>query len=136
MALPTDPSPEHAIEPRLHPSPALERLWAQYARSGDRHLRDRLVFTLAPIVRRIVFARLRRIPARRHAEEFLACGLEALIAAVEDRDAAGGAPLERFAFERVVAAVDGELARPEARRAPQQSRRRAAASTASSSALA
>ncbi len=75
-------------------SPAV--LWQDYRRTRDTRLRDRLVFTLAPLVR--------HAGARTDAQA--GAGLKALAEAVDayrpDRDG----PLERFAWRRVRAAVD------------------------------
>ncbi|HEY7618416.1 MAG TPA: hypothetical protein VH834_01540, partial [Solirubrobacteraceae bacterium] len=54
-------------------------LWREYRRTNDRALRDRLVLTFAPLVKYIVYKKLREMPARCEAEDFIACGLEALI---------------------------------------------------------
>ena len=55
-------------------------LWREYRRTNDRALRDRLVLTFAPLVKYIVYKKLREMPARCEAEDFIACGLEALTA--------------------------------------------------------
>src|SRR5665213_3360193 len=41
---------------------ALLHLWRQYKDSGDHGARDRLVFSLAPIVKSIVYRKVREIP--------------------------------------------------------------------------
>ncbi|MGH2872023.1 MAG: hypothetical protein ACRDL5_06125 [Solirubrobacteraceae bacterium] len=137
--------------PDPDPDPEPERLWAECRRSGDVRQCDRLVLMLAPIVRRVVFARLGQIPGRRRTDEFLAVGLRALIETVQDGDARR--PLMQLAFERVGEAVDRELAavdsRPptarqldsgttthEARRGDTACAPSASSTTASSSALA
>jgi RNA polymerase sigma factor for flagellar operon FliA len=70
-------------------------LWSEYRRTGDVRVRDRLVFTLAPLVRH----------AGAHGSQDAEAGLEALLDAIEafapDRD--GG--LERYAWSRVRAAL-------------------------------
>ena len=86
-------------------------LWAQYRRTGDRRLRDRLVLTFAPMVKYIVYRKAREIPARCEVEDFISCGLEALIGAVDRYDPAKGASLERYAWTRIHGAVLDELRR-------------------------
>ncbi len=45
-------------------SQRVQELWEQYHASGDVSLRDRLVLTLAPMVKYIVYRKVREIPAR------------------------------------------------------------------------
>ena len=54
-------------------------LWQAYKQSGDARIRDRLVLTFAPMVKYIVYKKAREIPARCEVEDFISCGLEALI---------------------------------------------------------
>jgi RNA polymerase sigma factor FliA len=81
--------------PPTLPAATPAELWSAYRSTGDTRLRDRLVFTLAPLVRHAGASR----PGDAEA------GLEALMAAIEgfvpDRD--GG--LERYAWSRVRAAL-------------------------------
>jgi RNA polymerase sigma factor for flagellar operon FliA len=86
-------------------------LWQQYKRTGDRKLRDRLVFTFTPMVRFIVYRKVREVPAQCDVEDFLSCGLEALIRSIERYDPAKGATLEQFAWTRIHGAVLDELRR-------------------------
>jgi RNA polymerase sigma factor FliA len=86
-------------------------LWQQYKDSGDRRVRDRLVLTFAPMVKYIVYKKVREIPARCEVEDFISCGLEALIGSIERYDPAKGATLEQFAWTRIHGAVLDELRR-------------------------
>ena len=61
-------------------------LWRQYQRTGDAALRDRLVLTFAPLVKYIVYRKVREMPARCEVEDFISCGLEALIASIDRYD--------------------------------------------------
>ena len=61
-------------------------LWRAYKRSGDQRLRDRLVLTFAPMVKYIVYRKVREIPARCEVEDFISCGLEALIRSIDRYD--------------------------------------------------
>jgi RNA polymerase sigma factor FliA len=86
-------------------------LWREYKRTGDLRLRDRLIFTFTPMVRYIVYRKVREVPAQCDVEDFLSCGLEALIHSIERYDPAKGATLEQFAWTRVHGAVLDELRR-------------------------
>jgi RNA polymerase sigma factor for flagellar operon FliA len=86
-------------------------LWRHYKESGDRRDRDRLVLTFAPMVKYIVYKKVREIPARCEVEDFISCGLEALIHSIERFDPAKGATLEQFAWTRIHGAVLDELRR-------------------------
>lgn len=86
-------------------------LWQQYRETGDRRVRDRLVLTFAPMVKYIVYKKVREIPARCEVEDFISCGLEALIQSIERYDPDKGATLEQFAWTRIHGAVLDELRR-------------------------
>src|SRR5579871_6376102 len=86
-------------------------LWQAYKESGDPKLRDRLVLTFAPMVKYIVYRKVREIPARCEVEDFISCGLEALIRSIDRYDPEKGATLEQFAWTRIHGAVLDELRR-------------------------
>jgi RNA polymerase sigma factor for flagellar operon FliA len=86
-------------------------LWQAYKDSGDPRLRDRLVLTFAPMVKYIVYRKVREIPARCDVEDFISCGLEALIRSIDRYDPEKGATLEQFAWTRIHGAVLDELRR-------------------------
>jgi RNA polymerase sigma factor FliA len=86
-------------------------LWQQYKRTGDSRIRDRLVLTFAPMVKYIVYKKAREIPARCEVEDFISCGLEALIRSIDRYDPNKGATLEQFAWTRIHGAVLDELRR-------------------------
>ena len=69
-------------------------LWSEYKRTGDVQVRNRLVMTFAPLVKYIVFKKVRELPARCEVEDFISCGLEALIASIDRYDPEKGATLE------------------------------------------
>jgi hypothetical protein len=75
------------------PSPAV--VWQQYRRTGDARARDRLMFTLAPLVRHA------GATTPREAE----IGLGALFIAVETYSPAHDGPIEAFAWAEVRAAL-------------------------------
>jgi RNA polymerase sigma factor FliA len=95
---------------RLSAKETLE-LWNAYKQSGDKRLRDRLVLTFAPMVKYIVYRKIREIPARCEVEDFISCGLEALIRSIDRYDPEKGATLEQFAWTRIHGAVLDELRR-------------------------
>jgi RNA polymerase sigma factor FliA len=92
-------------------SESVQKLWDQYNATGDIALRDRLVLTLAPMVKYIVYRKVREIPARCEVEDFVSCGLEALMRSIDRYDPERGATLEQFAWTRIHGAVLDELRR-------------------------
>jgi RNA polymerase sigma factor for flagellar operon FliA len=90
---------------------ALLSLWRAYMETGDTSARDRLVFSLAPIVKSIVYRKVREIPAYREVDDFISCGLEALIRSIDRYDPDKGATLEQFVWTRIHGAVLDELRR-------------------------
>jgi RNA polymerase sigma factor for flagellar operon FliA len=105
-----EPSPSTGERRRLAADQTLE-LWRRYKRTGNPALRDRLVLSVAPLVKYIVFRKARQIPARCAIEDFISCGLEALIRSIERYDPDRGATLEQFARIRIHGAVLDELRR-------------------------
>src|SRR5438876_8162436 len=95
---------------RISPDEALA-LWLDYRKSGDQGLRDRLIMTYAPLVKYIVYKKIRELPARCEVEDFISCGLEALINSIDRYDPEKGATLEQFAWTRIHGAVLDELRR-------------------------
>jgi RNA polymerase sigma factor for flagellar operon FliA len=85
--------------------------WEEYRCTGDRELRDRLIFAFMPMVRHIVYRKVRVTPAHTDVEDFLSCGLEALIHSIERYDPDKGATLEQYAWTRIHGAVLDELRR-------------------------
>ncbi len=86
-------------------------LWRRYERTRDIEVRDRLVFIFTPMVRYIVYRKVREVPAQCDVEDFLSCGLEALIRSIDRYDPSKGATLEQFAWTRIHGAVLDELRR-------------------------
>jgi RNA polymerase sigma factor for flagellar operon FliA len=86
-------------------------VWREYRRSGDLRARDRLIFMFMPMVRYIVYRKVREVPAQCDVEDFLSCGLEALIRSIERYDPSKGATLEQYAWTRIHGAVLDELRR-------------------------
>jgi RNA polymerase sigma factor for flagellar operon FliA len=90
---------------------ALLSLWREYKERGDVSARDRLVFSLSPIVKSIVYRKVREIPVHHEVDDFISCGLEALIRSIDRYDPAKGATIEQFAWTRIHGAVIDELRR-------------------------
>jgi len=86
-------------------------LWRRYKANGDARLRDRLIMTYAPLVKYIVYRKIRELPAHQEAEDYISRGLEALIASIDRYDPAKGATLEQFLWTRIHGAVLDELRR-------------------------
>jgi RNA polymerase sigma factor for flagellar operon FliA len=92
-------------------APEVLSLWQEYQRTGEVRLRDQLIFTFTPMVRYIVYRKVREVPAQCDVEDFLSCGLEALIRSIDRYDPDKGATLEQFAWTRIHGAVLDELRR-------------------------
>ncbi len=94
-------------------TPAAEVLatWEEYQQSADPRVRDRLIFMFLPMVRYIVYRKVREVPAQCEVEDFLSCGLEALIRSIDRYDPSKGATLEQYAWTRIHGAVLDELRR-------------------------
>ena len=86
-------------------------LWREYRRTSDARVRNRLVMSYAPLVKYIVYKKIRELPARCEVEDFISCGLEALITSLDRYDPAKGATLEQFVWTRIHGAVLDELRR-------------------------
>ena len=85
-------TPHHPVA-----APSAGTVWQEYRRTGDRRLRDRLVFTLAPLVRH----------AGADTPEQASAGLAALFCAVDAYDPARDGTLEQHAWTQVRAALAG-----------------------------
>jgi RNA polymerase sigma factor for flagellar operon FliA len=120
-AVPADrPSPRRSLPPVSTTAVAPRRrltsdetlaLWQEYRATGDKRTRDRLVLTFAPLVKYIVYKKVREMPARCEVEDFISCGLEALIQSIDRYDPDKGATLEQYAWTRIHGAVLDELRR-------------------------
>src|SRR5881397_2657663 len=86
-------------------------LWKQYRATGDLALRDRLVLTFAPLVKYIVYKKVREMPVHCEVDDFISCGLEALIHSIDRYDPTKRATLEQYAWTRIHGAVLDELRR-------------------------
>ncbi len=69
------------------------------------------MLTFAPLVKFIVYRKVREMPARCEVEDFISVGLEALIRSIDRYDPSKGATLEQYAWTRIHGAVLDELRR-------------------------
>ena len=88
-----------------------EALWREYKATGDRALRNRLVLTYVPLVKHIVYKKIRELPPSCEVDDLISCGIETLIGAVDRWDPEKGAGLEPFLWTRIHGAVLDELRR-------------------------
>ena len=86
-------------------------VWREYKRTGDPKLRDRLIFTYAPMVKYIVFQKVKEIPPRLEVSDLVSCGLEALMHCIERYDPSKGPTLEQYAWTRIHGTILDELRR-------------------------
>jgi RNA polymerase sigma factor FliA len=86
-------------------------VWEEYRRSGNRSLRNRLVLTYVPLVKHVVYKKLRELPVSCEADELISCGIEGLIGALDQYDPDKGAGLEPYLWTRIHGAVLDELRR-------------------------
>src|ERR671919_1000924 len=86
-------------------------LWRRYQATRDPRLRDRLIMTYAPLVKHIVYRKIREVPSHQEADDYISRGLEALITSIDRYDPAKGATLEQFLWTRIHGAVLDELRR-------------------------
>src|SRR6478736_5306921 len=102
------------MTPPLPRRPAVHQwlpVWKEYKRTGDVKLRDRLIFTYAPMVKYIVYSKIKEVPARCEMSDLVSCGLEALMHSIERYDPDRGPSLEQYAWTRIHGAILDELRR-------------------------
>lgn len=93
------------------PSDELHALWLRYKAHDDPADRERLVLALTGLVRWIVVRTVREIPGRCDTDDFISCGLEALVGALNRYAPERGASLEQYVATRVRGALIDELRR-------------------------
>ena len=102
------------MTPPLPRRPALHQwlpVWKEYKRTGDVKLRDRLIFTYAPMVKYIVYSKIKEVPSRCEMSDLVSCGIEALMHSIERYDPTMGPTLEQYAWTRVHGTILDELRR-------------------------
>jgi RNA polymerase sigma factor for flagellar operon FliA len=103
--------PTEAPRRRWIASEDAQQLWQEYSDTREPRLRDRLIMTYAPLVKYIAYRKVRELPASCQVDDFISCGLEALITAIDRYDPEKGATLEQFAWTRIHGAILDELRR-------------------------
>ena len=88
-----------------------ETLWNEYKATSDVGLRNRLVLTYVPLVKHIVYKKIRELPPSCEVDDLISCGIESLIGAIDRWDPEKGAGLEPFLWTRIHGAVLDELRR-------------------------
>jgi RNA polymerase sigma factor for flagellar operon FliA len=96
---------------RRFSQPEALALWRRYKATGDAKLRDRLIMTYAPLVKYIVYRKIREVPSHQEADDYISRGVEALIGSIDRYDPSKGATLEQFLWTRIHGAVLDELRR-------------------------
>jgi RNA polymerase sigma factor for flagellar operon FliA len=86
-------------------------IWEEYQRTRDLSLRNRLVLNFVPLVKHVVYKKLRELPASCEAEDLISCGIESLIGALDLYEPDKGAGLEPYLWTRIHGAVLDELRR-------------------------
>jgi RNA polymerase sigma factor for flagellar operon FliA len=89
----------------------IEKIWRRYRETGDRRLRDQLVFAYVPLVRHLAYRKVRELPAWCEVDDLVSNGVEGLIGALDRYDPAKGASLEQFVWTRIQGAVLDSLRR-------------------------
>jgi RNA polymerase sigma factor for flagellar operon FliA len=89
----------------------IEEVWQEYRETGDLALRNRLVLTYVPLVKHIVYRKIRELPASCEVDDLISCGIETLIGAIDRYDPSKGASLEAYLWTRIHGAVLDELRR-------------------------
>ncbi len=88
-----------------------EALWREYKATGDIRLRNRLVLTYVPLVKHIVYKKIRELPPSCEVDDLISCGIETLIGALDRYDPEKGASLDPYLWTRIHGAVLDELRR-------------------------
>src|SRR3954462_12555021 len=103
-------TPPTADSRRVSQAEALA-LWKRYRATRDVRLRDRLIMTYAPLVKYIVYRKIREVPAHQEADDYISHGLEALITSIDRYDPAKGATIDQYLGPRTQGPVLDELLR-------------------------
>ena len=53
-----------------------ETLWTEYKATGDVGLRNRLVLSYVPLVKHIVYKKIRELPPSCEVDDLISCGIE------------------------------------------------------------
>jgi RNA polymerase sigma factor for flagellar operon FliA len=86
-----------------------QQLWLDYTRTKDKHLRDRLILTYAPLVKYVAGRVGSGLPAHVDEEDLVSYGLLGLMGAIDRFDPTRDIKFETFAIARIKGAIIDEL---------------------------
>ena len=86
-----------------------ETLWQRYKSAPDKHARDRLILTYAPLVKYVAGRLGAGLPAHVDESDLVSYGLLGLIDAIERYDPARDVKFETYAISRIRGAIIDEL---------------------------
>ena len=86
-----------------------QQLWLDYTKSKDKHLRDRLILTYAPLVKYVAGRVGSGLPAHVDEEDLVSYGLLGLMGAIDRFDPTRDIKFETFAIARIKGAIIDEL---------------------------
>ncbi len=86
-----------------------QQLWLDYRRTGDQHLRDRLILTYAPLVKYVAGRLGSGLPAHVDEGDLVSYGLLGLMGAIERFDPTREIKFETYAISRIKGQIIDEL---------------------------
>jgi RNA polymerase sigma factor for flagellar operon FliA len=86
-----------------------QQIWLDYTRTKDKHLRDRLILTYAPLVKYVAGRVGSGLPAHVDEEDLVSYGLLGLMGAIDRFDPTRDIKFETFAIARIKGAIIDEL---------------------------
>jgi RNA polymerase sigma factor for flagellar operon FliA len=86
-----------------------QQLWLDYTKTKDKHLRDRLILTYAPLVKYVAGRVGSGLPAHVDEEDLVSYGLLGLMGAIDRFDPTRDIKFETFAIARIKGAIIDEL---------------------------
>ena len=93
----------------MSPADSTQALWAQFRKTGDRGIRDRLILTYAPLVKYVAGRLGSGLPAHVDDGDLVSYGLLGLISAIERYDPQRDVKFETYAIARIKGAIIDEL---------------------------
>ena len=87
----------------------VDRLWADYKSTGDRHIRDQLIVRYSPLVKFVAGRVSAGLPHSIEQADLVSYGMFGLIDAIEKFDASRQIKFETYAITRVKGAIIDEL---------------------------
>lgn len=93
----------------VSPVDTTQALWAEFRKTGDRGIRDRLILTYAPLVKYVAGRLGSGLPAHVDDGDLVSYGLLGLISAIERYDPQRDVKFETYAIARIKGAIIDEL---------------------------